>query len=86
MFFFYYSGPASVDSSSPPAPSSGAPTNVPTIVAPIIAQTPQVQPSAVVAAAAFAHLNNSYLDSTPQRNTYVSWLVKKNHQLKKLEP
>lgn len=58
-----------MDSSSPPAPSSSAaPTNVPTIVAPIIAQPPQVQPSAVVAAAAFAHLNSSYMD---QRNTYV---------------
>lgn len=68
--FRLFVGPASVDSSSPPAPSSGAPTAT-TIVTPIITQAPPIQPS-VVAAAAFAHLNNTYLDATPQRNAYVS--------------
>lgn len=63
-----------MDSSSPPAPASIAPATAPTIVAPIIAQASQIQPS-VVAAAAFAHLNNGYLDAAPQRNAYVSILL-----------
>lgn len=64
-----------MDSSSPPAPASVAPATAPTIVTPIIAQASQIQPSAVVAAAAFAHLNNTYLDAAPQRNAYVSILL-----------
>lgn len=68
---FFRIGPASVDSSSPPAPSAAAPPTAPTIVAPIIAQAPPIQPS-VVTTAAFAHLNNGYLDVTPPRNAYVS--------------
>lgn len=31
-----------------------------------------IQSSAAVAAAAFAHLNSTYLDAASQRNTYVS--------------
>lgn len=63
-----------MDSSSPPAPASVAPATAPQIVTPIIAQASQIQP-VVVAAAAFAHLNNSYLDAAPQRNAYVSILL-----------
>lgn len=69
----FCSGAASVDSSSPPAPSSGQSTNTPTIIAPTMAQAPPIQTTSVVAAAAFVHLNNGYLDTTPQRNSYVSF-------------
>lgn len=64
----------SVDSSSPPAPSSNPSTIPAAIVTPIVTQAtpPQIQTTAVVAAAAFAHLNNGYLDAATQRNAYVS--------------
>lgn len=70
ILIFRLLGPASVDSSSPPAPSSSASATTTTIVAPTVAPAPQIQPAA---AAAFAHLNNTYLDASSQRNAYVSY-------------
>lgn len=64
----------SVESSSPPAQSAN-PSNTPAsnVTSVVTQATPQIQTSAtVVAAAAFVHLNNGYMDSSSQRNAYVS--------------